>query len=193
MPAKLSLTLTETQRQQLQSYRDRHPLPYIRERAAALLQVAAGHSARTVAATKLLRVRDHETIATWVERYQDQGLDGLFIKAGRGRKPAFSPPAPNACSGARRTPAPGHSHATSRTTNGHPLAPGECGGGLHVAANTLALLCQSHVGALPTQSQAQPRSPAQPRPALSGQTGRHRASAGSRGGLRRTPGCTLPR
>jgi hypothetical protein len=93
MPAPLSLTMTEKEQQQLQSYRDRHPLPYVRERAAALLQVAAGHSAATVAATKLFRVRDHETVATWVRRYQADGLAGLLIQAGRGRKPAFSPSA----------------------------------------------------------------------------------------------------
>lgn len=36
MPAPLSLPLTDTEQQQMQSYLDRHPLPYVRERAAAL-------------------------------------------------------------------------------------------------------------------------------------------------------------
>lgn len=91
LPAPLSLTLTEKEEQQLRSYRDRPPLPDVRARAAALLSVAAGHSASTVAASKLWRVRDHETVATWVRRYQRDGLAGLLIQAGRGRKPAFSP------------------------------------------------------------------------------------------------------
>jgi hypothetical protein len=37
MPKALTLTLTEKQKQQLTSYRDRHPKPYVRERATALL------------------------------------------------------------------------------------------------------------------------------------------------------------
>lgn len=93
MPARLSLKLTEKEEQQLASYRDRHPKPYLRERAAALLQVAQGKSVRQVALTGLFKVRDHETVSDWVKAYQDEGLSGLLIKAGRGRKPAFSPSA----------------------------------------------------------------------------------------------------
>jgi transposase len=96
MAKALSLTLTQEQEQQLASFRDRHPKPYVRERAAALLQVAAGASARSVAADGLFKPRDHETVADWVRRYAEQGLAGLLIKAGRGRKPAFSP-APARC------------------------------------------------------------------------------------------------
>jgi len=95
MAKALTLTLTKAQQQQLASFRDRHPKPYLRERAAALLQIAAGASARAVAASGLFKPRGHETVAEWVHRYQQSGLAGLLIRAGRGRKPAFSPSAPN--------------------------------------------------------------------------------------------------
>ena len=95
MAKALTLTLTKAQQQQLESCRDRHPKPYLRERAAALLQVAAGASARTVAASGLFKPRRHETVADWVHRYQQSGLEGLLIQVGRGRKPAFSPAPPD--------------------------------------------------------------------------------------------------
>jgi len=93
MAKALTLKLTPKQQQQLARIRDRDPKPYLRERAAALLQIAAGASAYRVATQGLLKVRDHETIAEWRRRYQQDGIQGLLIKAGRGRKPAFSPSA----------------------------------------------------------------------------------------------------
>ena len=42
MPDPLKLKLTDKQRTELEQARDHHPKPYIRERAAALLKVAAG-------------------------------------------------------------------------------------------------------------------------------------------------------
>lgn len=93
MPKALTLTLTDKQKKQLTSYRDRHPKPYVRERAAALLQVANGLTITQVATAKLFRTRDPETIGDWLHRYEQDGLDGLLIKQGRGRKPAFFPSA----------------------------------------------------------------------------------------------------
>ena len=93
MAKALTLKLTQEQQQQLKRIRDRHPKPYLRERAAALLQIAAGASAYRVATQGLLKGRDHETIGEWRRRYQQDGIKGLFIKTGRGRKPAFSPSA----------------------------------------------------------------------------------------------------
>lgn len=91
MPKALSLTLTKAQRAELESIRDRHALPYLRERAAAVLQVADGWSARATAHHHLLKPRGHETVAEWIKRYAEHGVAGLAIKPGRGRKPAFSP------------------------------------------------------------------------------------------------------
>lgn len=91
MAQPLQLTLTAAQRGELSKLRDTAPLPYLRERAAALLKIADGQSGRGVAQQGLLRPRDPDTIYTWVKRYQADGITGLTIKPGRGRKPAFSP------------------------------------------------------------------------------------------------------
>jgi transposase len=88
-----TLELSEQQRAELEDLRDHSPLPYLRERAAALLKVAAGMPPLEVARHGLLRPRDSDTIYRWLGRYRTQGLEGLRIRKGRGRKPAFSPSA----------------------------------------------------------------------------------------------------
>lgn len=91
MAAKLQVILSEAQKQELEQARGHHTKAYVREAAAAILKVAAGNSARQVAASGLLKVRDPETVSDWIQRYQAQGLAGLRVKAGRGRKAAFFP------------------------------------------------------------------------------------------------------
>lgn len=91
MPAPLALELTADQRQELTRARDHDPTPYVRERAAAILKVGAGQSVRAVARAGVLRPRRRETVATWVRRYLSEGVAGLRVRPGRGRKPAFSP------------------------------------------------------------------------------------------------------
>ena len=100
MPQPLRLELTPEQRCELERVRDLDPRPYMRERAAALLKIAAGSSGRQVAFHGLLKHRRTDTVYAWVHRYQAEGLNGLLIKSGRGRKPAFSPSAP----GGRKRP-----------------------------------------------------------------------------------------
>jgi Helix-turn-helix domain len=85
------LALTETEEQELSHLRDHAPKPYLRERAAALLKVADGQSAASVARHGLLRPRKPDTIYAWLDRLLIDGIDGLTIQSGRGRKPAFSP------------------------------------------------------------------------------------------------------
>ena len=63
----------------------------MRERATAILKIAEGISARQVALDGLLKPRKPDTIYEWVERYQIDGIAGLAIKPGRGRKPAYLP------------------------------------------------------------------------------------------------------
>jgi hypothetical protein len=92
MPAPLMLALRPEQVTELAWARDHDPTPYMREKAAAILKVAAGQSLRAVARSGLLRPHRHETIAAWVRRYQSEGLAGLRVRPGRGRKPAFFPP-----------------------------------------------------------------------------------------------------
>ena len=67
------------------------PKPYLRERTAAILKIAAGCSGRHVAQHGLLTRRRTDTVYEWVRRYQTDGLAGLSIRTGRGRPPAFSP------------------------------------------------------------------------------------------------------
>jgi transposase len=85
------LTLEEVERITLEEMRDHHPKAHMRERAAGLLKIAEGKSVAEVARNGLLRRRRWETVASWLDRYEEQGLAGLYIEAGRGRKPAFSP------------------------------------------------------------------------------------------------------
>jgi transposase len=91
MPNPLTLELTDAQRAELEDVRDHHPKPYMRERAAAILKIAGGVSGREVARHRLLRPHWPDTIYEWVKRHQAQGIAGLKIRPGRGRKPAFSP------------------------------------------------------------------------------------------------------
>ena len=71
--------------------RDHANKPYLRERASAILQVAAGRSGRWVACNGLLRQRKPDTIYQWLDRYEATGLAGLPIEEGRGRKAAYDP------------------------------------------------------------------------------------------------------
>jgi hypothetical protein len=95
------LHLSPEQRQELEEMRDRAPLPYMRERAAALLKIADGMPPLEVANHGLLRRRDSDTIYRWLARYRLEGVDGLGIRPGRGRKPAFSPWVPRSGNGHR--------------------------------------------------------------------------------------------
>ena len=94
MPRALSLKLSDDERRELEGIRDHHELPYVREKAAALLKIHAGMSGRQVALTGLLKRRRPDTIYDWVRRYQAEGVEGLKVRPGRGQKPAFSPSAP---------------------------------------------------------------------------------------------------
>jgi transposase len=91
MPKLITLCLTPEQEEQLKQIRDTHKNAYMRERAAAILKVSQGISPRQVALTGLLKPRKPDTIRDWVKRYQSEGIAGLPVKPGRGRKPAYSP------------------------------------------------------------------------------------------------------
>jgi hypothetical protein len=85
------LVLTPAQEAALRALRDHAPQPYLRERAAALLKIAAGAAPAAVARTGLLKVRDPDTLYAWRARFAAEGIAGLRIRSGRGRKPVFSP------------------------------------------------------------------------------------------------------
>ena len=92
MAAGLELQLSDAERRELEEIRDHAPRAYLRERAAAVLKVADGASIRGVAGSGLLKKRHPETVCIWLQRYRAEGANGLRIRDGRGRKPAFSPP-----------------------------------------------------------------------------------------------------
>ncbi len=86
--------LSPDQRAELLQLRDHHVKPYVRERAAAIIKVADGMPAAHVARDGLLRPRRPDTLYAWLDRFEQEGVDGLRLRAGRGRKPAFSPSRP---------------------------------------------------------------------------------------------------
>ncbi len=91
---RTELALDEVERTTLEEMRDHHPKAHMRERAAALLKIADGQSIAWVARFGLLHPRHWETVHDWAVRYQTYGLGGLYIRAGRGRHPVFSPSQP---------------------------------------------------------------------------------------------------
>jgi transposase len=91
MGKPLEMKLSEEQMKELEAMRNHDRRAYLRERAAALLKIAAGQSGRGVALKGLLRSRYPDTVYRWVKRYQEQGIAGLEITPGAGRKPSFSP------------------------------------------------------------------------------------------------------
>lgn len=91
MSRRPPLILDEPSRLALEQMRDRHAKPYMRERAAALLKIADGMAPARVAKEGLLKPRYADTVYAWLDRYLAQGIAGLEIEQGRGRKPAFSP------------------------------------------------------------------------------------------------------
>ena len=101
MPGPLKVDLTPAQRRELEYARDHHKKPHVRERASAILKIANGMSGRQVALYGLLKPRDPDSVYSWVHRYEAEGVAGLLIKPGRGRKPAFSP---SAHGGGKRSP-----------------------------------------------------------------------------------------
>lgn len=89
MPTPLQINLTAAEREELETVRDTHCKAYMRERAAAILKIADGMSGLQVSQEGLLKARDPDTIYRWVHRYQQEGMAGLKIRSGRGRKPVY--------------------------------------------------------------------------------------------------------
>jgi transposase len=90
MPKRINIKLSEEEKAQLERWVKNPPRPYLRERARAILRIAGGTPIMQVAQT--LRIRIHRTaVSEWVHRFEEGRVEGLKIRAGRGRKPAFSP------------------------------------------------------------------------------------------------------
>ncbi len=78
MPLRRTLELTMPQRQELLYHRDHDTRPYVRERCAALLKIADGHSTHGVARHGLLRPRDPDTVYGWLNMYERLGIRGVL-------------------------------------------------------------------------------------------------------------------
>jgi len=91
MPARYQLVLSQQQVKELTWTRDHHSVAYLRVKAAALLKVAQGQAVSQVARSGLLKCVDRHSIKNWIIRYQQDGLSGLQVHTGRGRKPVFFP------------------------------------------------------------------------------------------------------
>ena len=91
MPKRLIPALSKEQQAELEDLQKHSPKPYLRERASAILKLAVKHTVIDIAGHGLLQKRHRETVANWFHRYERQGVKGLMMTSGRGRKPAFSP------------------------------------------------------------------------------------------------------
>lgn len=92
---RYALQLSEAERQVLEQTRDHDPKPYMREHAAAILKVASGAGIKHVALYGLLRPHHPDSVRAWIRRFRAEGIAGLRVRPGTGRKPAFSPSAPD--------------------------------------------------------------------------------------------------
>jgi len=99
MPKPLQITLDQSARTELERLRDTGAKSYVRERAAAILKIADGMSASEVAKNGLYKPRQYQSVCEWVHRYEAEGIAGLYIRDGRGRKAAFSPTLPDGNTG----------------------------------------------------------------------------------------------
>jgi hypothetical protein len=96
MAKRRTFSPTSEQQAHLIKTRDHDPRPYLRERAAALLKIAAGMSPHAVALHGLLKRRDPDSVYRWLDD---------FIRDGRltPRPPCRGPFSPRG-SGARGGP-----------------------------------------------------------------------------------------
>src|SRR5690242_4176849 len=112
---KRSLQLSEAETLTLQAARDHHPKAYARERAAALLFVAAGRSPCAVARSGLYKRRQADTVYGWLNAFEQKGVAALYQLARRRRD--FPP---SGCGGLKRPAAPRATRAATRTLDTGP-------------------------------------------------------------------------
>jgi transposase len=92
MPKRMQVSLTAAEAAQLKRWEKNPPKPYLRDRARAILRVAQGEPMYKVARSLRTPVQ-RGTVREWVVRFAGERCAGLKIRAGRGRKPVFSPSA----------------------------------------------------------------------------------------------------
>jgi len=89
MARRRTLTLGTKQRQELMQHRDHDPRPYVRERCAALLKIADGKAPYWVARHGLLKGRDADTLYSWLNLYEADGLAGVVAHEHGGPRRGF--------------------------------------------------------------------------------------------------------
>ncbi len=94
MPAPLVVALRPEQIAELERGRDHDPTPHVREKAAAILKVAAGQSLRAVARSGLLRPRRRETVGRGYAATWPRGPPGCGCGPGGAASRPFSPLSP---------------------------------------------------------------------------------------------------
>jgi len=95
-----TLILNDEERTQLRHTLAHDPRPYVRERAGALLKVAAGWSGRQVALQGLLKPRRPDTVYQWLEDFQATRR----VKVRPATRRAFSPSRSRASNAAGAAP-----------------------------------------------------------------------------------------
>ncbi len=80
MARRRTMDLDAPQRQELIRCRDHDPRPDVRERCAAVLNIAAGATAHSVARHGLLKERDPDTLCGRLNAYVTGGLGGLLAR-----------------------------------------------------------------------------------------------------------------
>src|SRR5262249_10499251 len=78
MVQKRQLRLDVKEREVLEDYRDHDPRAQVRERCAALLKIGEGQSAHEVARHGLLKARDPDSVYSWLNAYERNGVAGLL-------------------------------------------------------------------------------------------------------------------
>ena len=73
-----TIDLSEKGREELIEHRDHDPRPYVSERCAAVIKVAEGQAPHSVALHGLLKSRDPDTVYSWLDIYETEGLEGLI-------------------------------------------------------------------------------------------------------------------
>jgi transposase len=82
------MNLTDPQRKELERFARRGDPAYLRRKALLLRNLGQGQTVTQVA--KIFHVT-RPTVYSWQDRFLEQGMAGLRVRAGRGRKPKAQP------------------------------------------------------------------------------------------------------
>jgi len=85
-------TLTEEEKASLQRGYSHGKSPLFRRKCHCILQSNGGKTAKELAGFFQVSTL---TVLSWLKLWENEGIDGLKLKAGRGRKPKLDPSDPN--------------------------------------------------------------------------------------------------